>query len=89
MGGLWWPSWEHFGLLGRIFGASWKHVGGILEPGPREEAPRGPEEAPRGPQVEAQEGPEGPKMHSRKVKDDIGNENYESLKNHHILNENA
>ena len=39
------------------------------------------EEAPRGPQVEAQDGPEGLKMHPREVKDDVGNENDEKLKN--------
>ena len=48
-----------------------------------------PEEAARGPQVGAQDGPEGPKMHPREVKNDIGNEKDEKLKNDDRLNENA
>ena len=37
----------------------------------------------------AQEGPEGPKMHLREIKDDVGNENGEKLENDVLLNENA
>ena len=63
------------GLLGGIFGA---------------EDPKKPQRTtPRGPQVGAQEGPEGPKMHPREVKDDVGNENDEKLKNDDALNENT
>ena len=50
----------------------------------------GPKRPPtRGPQVTAQDGPEGPKMHPREVKDDVANENDGKLKNDDPLNENA
>ena len=90
---VFWGSW---GLSWGPFVASCGHLGGILGLGIREEAPRGPGEAARhprraarGPQVEAQDGPEGPKMHPREGKDDVGNENEESLKNDDPPNENA
>ena len=84
------------GPLGGILGTSWGQ--GLAKRRPEdperpqdtpEEAPRGPQAAPRGSQMGAQDGPEGPKMHPREVKDDVGNENGENLKNDDPLNENA
>ena len=79
-----------------LFGTSWGHLGESWGQGLAKRRPEDPErpqdtpkEAPRGPQVGAQEGPEGPKMHPREGKDDVGNENEESLKNDDPLNENA
>ena len=88
-------------ILGAFWGslgASWGHLGGILRPGPREEALRGPQhtpqEAPRGPQMAANGRQQGPmrvpkdqKVKPEDVKDHIGNENNEKLKNDDPLNE--
>ena len=47
------------------------------------------QEAHKWPSGGAQEGPEGSKIHPKKVKDDVGNENDEKLKNDDSLDENA
>ena len=77
------------GPLVGILGASWGQGLAKMRPEDPERPQDTPEEAPRGPQVGAQDGPEGPKMHPREVKDDVGNENDEKLKNDDLLNENA
>ena len=113
LGAIMGVSWRHLGATWGTLGlsltildasggyleASWGHLGGILGPGPREEAPRGPGEAAkhprRGPKrlpsgrQEPQEGPEGPKKATKRDPDDVGNEYHEKLKNDDLLEENV